>query len=224
MIVKELKEICKLVSMSGLIDEFTILKDGHIVGVDIPKTAVVDLKYNIEIPKDICITNVKGVKEVLDKFSDDTNIEIVDDILNIVNGDKFYKIPLKNNEKPKFNLPTLTENDYQVIAEGIDHNIINELGKLRAQSLTDDLYYLYVINNELMMRVGDETAVHGGDFIGNTKKCTSNETMKLTMNVSECFKSISTTANINLFFGKLMMIECRTEKYNVRYYLAPRVD
>jgi len=224
MIVSELKEICKLVNMSRVIDEFTILKDGHIVGVDIPKTVVVDLKYDIKLSKDICITNVKGVSETLGKFSDDTNIEIVDDRLNLVKGDKFYKIPLKNNEEPKFNLPTLTEDDYQVIAEGIDHNILNELGKLRTQSLTDELYYFYVIDNKLMMRIGDETSAYGGNFIGNTKKCTSNETMKLTMNVSECLKSISTMSNIKLCFGILMMIECNTEKYNVKYYLAPYVD
>ncbi len=222
--VKELKEICKLVGVSGLIDEFTITKDGHVFGFDAAKTLLADLKYNIVIPYNIYITNIKGINEVLTKFTDDAIVEISENQLHFIKDDQFYKIPLAIYEESKFNLPMFTENDYQVIAENIDYNILNMLGKLRAQSLTDETYYLYVVDNKLMFRVGDEIGSHGGKFIGITKKCTSNETIHFTMNISECFKKISTNANINIFFGKLMMIESNTEKYNVKYYLAPRTE
>lgn len=224
MIVDELKNICKLVSISGLIDEFTICKDGHILGFDIAKTIIVDMKYNITLPCDISISNVNGVNEVLSKFPDNTNIEILENQLHIVKDTKFYKILLKPFEKLKLNIPIFTENDYQVIAKNIDNKILNNLGKLRVQSLTDEYYYLYVKDKNLMFRVGDENSSHGGDSIGIIEKCTSNEIIIFTMNISETFKNILTNANISIIFGKLMMIECSSEKYNVKYYLAPRVE
>lgn len=222
--IKELKEICKLVNMGGLIDEFNILKDGHILGVDSAKTAVADLQYKIELPRNIYITNLKGLGEVLDKFTDDTNIEILEDRLHIESGKKSANIILKVSTESQFKIPELIEDNYEIIVESVDHNILNKLGKFRPSQLINELYYLYVLDNILMMRIGNESETNVGDEIGVIKKCTSNDTIKFTQNISECFKNISTTANINIYMGKLMMIECKTDKYAVKYYLAPRVE
>ncbi len=224
MIVKELNEICKLVNVFGAIDEFTISKDGDVLGINNAKTLLVNIKYNVKLSEDIIITNIKGIMEALTKFPEDIDIEIVKNQLCIVKDYRTYEIPLKVYEESKFKLPVINKNDYQVIAENIDYKILNDLGKFRAQSLVDEYYYLYVIDNKLMFRVGNETSARGADIVGDTQKCTSNETIIFTMNLSECFKTISTNANINILFGKLMMIECTNDQYKLQYYLAPRIE
>jgi len=219
--IKDLREICKLVGTNGLIDEFTISTDGHIFCADAALTFIADLKYNIELPKEIGITNVKGIDEILSKFTDDTDIEIIEDKLHISNGDKFANIPLKVVNPTKVALP---QEGYEIITENIDHNIFNKLGKMRPQSLINEVYYFYMIDDKLMFRVGEDSEYNIGDIVGITTKTVPNAAIKFTMNISECFKNIVTTASINILIDKLMMLECNTEKYNIKYYLAPRVE
>lgn len=222
--IGEFKDICRIVNTNGLIDEFVIKKDGHVIGVDAAKTFVADLKYNIELPKDIGVTNVKGIKEILSKFTDDTEVEILEDKLHIVSGTKFANIPLNTVSEAQFQLPQLTEDDYQVIAEGIDHNIFNTLGKMRPDAIINEVYYFYVSDGKILYQVGEDGQCNMGDLLAIPKKFVPNATVKFTMNVSECFKSITTTANLYILIDKLAMIESKVEKYTIRYYLAPRVD
>jgi hypothetical protein len=230
--VKDLKEICQLMSACGLVDEFHMKKNGHIVGTDAGKTFLVDLQYNMELPEDISITNLKGVQEMLNTFKDDAKINIVDNrivITDLNDNDENGKIVLTTIDIPNFKIPELTNSDFEIIVDEVDHNILNSISKSRPQTLINELYYLFVENGKLKLRIGEADGDQRNKRIGITNSTTTN-VAKFTMNLSECFKNITTNTSIKIITSKFMLVEAKgvnadnTEKYNIKYYLAPRVE
>ena len=221
--VSDLKEIYKLMNCGGLIDEINIKPDGTIVGVDAGKTFIASLKYPITIPNELCLQNIKGIVGIAEKFSD-CELSEVDGRLHINEGKKFAHLLLKAPTTLGFNLPEYTNENYDVIITGVPHTTLNALGKFRADSLVNELYYFFIQDDDLMLRIGSEDSHVVGDIVAKATKSKSTFSSKFTMNVSECFKNIFTNANIYMIQDKIMIVECVTEKYTVRYYLAPRVD
>ena len=146
MLVKELKEICKLISTNGLIDEFIMTKDGHAMGIDVAKTFMVDLQFNTHLSEDINISNIKGLDQLLSGFTPETDVEIVNNklhMINVINGiksTKFADMSLKLYEPLSFNVPNFPITDYKVKVDVSDHNILNELGKMRPNALINEDY------------------------------------------------------------------------------------
>ena len=159
----------------------------------------------------------------MDKFSD-IELNIIDNRLVLRDGTKFGNIILKEPVDLGINLPEITEDDSDVVIKDIDHGILNTLGNIRADTLINEQYYFFIEDNKLIMRAGSEDENNVGDEIGICIKSIPDLMTKFTMNIDKCFKSIVTNVNIYIIKDKVMVVECNTDTYNLKYYLAPRVD
>lgn len=227
MIVKELKKIIQLLSMGGVIDEFIINTEGHIVGVDPSKTAVAILDYPIKIDRMLYLTNITGITELLNQLKEESYIEILDSSLHIVSGTRVADIILELQTKPQFKLEEISDDAFEIIVKNIPHTTLNELGQVRPKTLINEVYHFFTLNNKLMMRIGEDITTKVADEIGiNT--ASGNGTMRFEDNVAQCFKSIMTTATIKILLNQLMVVESGEKdeacKYTIKYYLAPKVE
>jgi len=225
--VGQFKEICRLVSACGLVDEFSINENGHFIGTDSGKTFIADLEYPHNLPVKTNIINVKGMMQTFNLFKDDVDVELVDGRIKIDDGITFASIVLSAAEPTKFNLPPLTDDDYDIIVNKVNHKSFNDIARLRPEAMINEYYFLFTSKNRLMLHIGEDS----GSFVGTKitdlvegDKSDDSKMAKYTMNVSECFKNIKTDASIKIIADKIMTVNCAPGPYNVTYYLAPRVD
>ena len=227
--VGQFKEICSLMSACGLVDEFSINENGHFIGTDSGKTFIADLEYPNNLPVKTNIVNVKGMMQTLTLFKDDVEVEISDGRIKINDDITFASIVLSAAEPTKFNLPPLTDADYEIIVNKVSPTMFNSIGRLRPEAMINEYYFLFTSNNRLMIHIGEDS----GSFVGtkiadvvevNKDKSDDSKMAKYTMNVAECFKNIKTDASIKIIADKIMTVNCDPGPYNVTYYLAPRVD
>ena len=227
--VAELHQIYKLMNSGGLIGEITIepQEDGTIkvIGADAAKTffTIFKSKVPVTIAKKISIENIKGIDEIAKKFTN-SELTIIDNKLHMSEGTKFANIILKEAQDLGINLPPLTDDHFDIISRNIDHNRLKALGGIRSDSVINEEYHFYIMDENLFMRAGGVSDNNIGDSVSKCDKSTPEFTIKFTMNVSPCFSNIFTNASIYMIKDKIMIVECDTETYNVRYHLAPRVD
>lgn len=219
---EELKEILELTSVNGLINEAMIKKDGTINAVDPSKTIVVDIKYKTEIDNDIGIGNIAGLTEVLSKFTNNALISVVDNKLHIEEGKRFANVTLSQVEQ--YFIKSIPEESSTIICKNINPEILHKLSKLRPEKVIDSNYFLTSINKEIYLNVGKKEEENDiGDIVGNNELNT-NESAYFTMNITEAFKSVKAPTNIYYIPGMMLKLEYSTDKYEVKYYLAPRIE
>lgn len=220
--VKELKEICEIVSVKGLIDNFILRKDGKVIAYDAAKSICVDLDYHsIDLTQDIGIGNVSGMLETFDRFRDDTPVEIENNKI-VLRGTATANITLQAIGSPDKTV-NLTQEDYVIVTEVIDYKVLNELAKLRVRSLMNEVYFFYIENGKLVMRIGEEDENNIAHPIIDVVK-SSDDAMRLTMNVPECFGNIRSNAVIAIALDKAMLVTITHERYTVNYFLALSVE
>jgi hypothetical protein len=228
--IADLKEVCELISTDNRINDMSINDEGHFIGIDSGKTLIVDVNYaNHDLPYNINISNVTGLIQLLNRFDNDSDCNIFDGKLRVSMGDRFTTTPLSAIELPKFNLPKLTNDDYDIIVNKIDSKLLNVTSTLRPTAIVNEYYAIFVVDNKLMIHIGDDSGTVIGDKIvdinpENGDKFDSSKIAKYSKNVAECFKTVNGEISIKIVTDKIMIVESITEKYRAIYNLAPRVD
>ena len=225
--VGNFKEICGLISACGLIDEFHIDANNHFIGYDAGKTFVADLEYDNDLPAGTSIINVKGMIQTFNLFADDVEVVLANGRLNIDDGDTVASIVLSASEPLKITIPSLTDEDYEIIVNNVDYKRLNSISRLRPEAIINEYYFLFVADSKLMIHIGEDSGSYVGKRIAEIApgdKADSSKVAKYTMNVSECLKNIRTNATIKIISDKIMSVYSKTETYKVAYHLAPRVD
>lgn len=220
--IKDFKQIIKLVSANGLINEFVLQKDNTVNSVDEASTLLVKLKYNgTPFQEDIAVEDSEKLRDILGKFSDDGDVELKDNLFCMRYKTKTSEIPKRSidtirkaKSSPNLqHLVTIIDVPFKILQEAV-RNKTNALNELYTIEIKDGLFSI-IVGNEESGIVKEEICPVPTD---------KNMITTFQTNIAEVVNNLEANPTIRMGNNFPLRIDVSTKEYDVSYFLAPRVD
>jgi len=222
--VNQLKEIIKLVSLGGLLQDFCIDVDGSVKSIDESNTLLVDLQYNnITLENKVGIDNGIKTLRLLSSFDNDDEITFTDSHIIVKNSNgRNAKIPLINIESIK-RTPKITDENPDMIMNNVSLENLKKSASHKISEL-DAEYLFYLEDNITMLRIGNESCGLITEPLGEMSQINNPGQVSFTMNLLETIKSLEHNPDMFFYNSGFIRFEVITDEYSVKYILAGRIE
>jgi len=215
--VNQLKEIIKLVSLGGLIQDFCIDVDGSVIVTSQTNTLLVNLQYNgISLENKVGIDNSNKTLRLLSSFNDE-EISFTDSHIVIKNENgRNAKIPLINVDKK---VPKISGKEPDMIMYNAPLENLKKAASHKISEI-DEMYLFFIEDDMTKLRIGNESCGFVTEPIDEMSEIKNIGQLALSINLLETIRSLEHNPDIYFYNDGFMRFEVKTDNYKVEYILA----